>query len=117
MSFGVRDAIYRLPEGGLPGPETPQWDRLTRELKINFDVRSRRLNPDMGRVHVIHPSWEVLGEQVRAIFNGDADDDGNVPPRVWHYEFQLERFWLIELPVGTRMERVLLDTGDRQVAG
>ncbi len=60
-------------------------------------------------------------EQARAIYKGDlcedTDGDGNlIPlPRVWSYEFQLQAFWLIELPSYLRLDQVLLELGDREL--
>lgn len=74
--------------------------------------------PDIATLSVIHPAWSHLEEVARGIFNGEVSEDCDVDgriiplPRVWHYEFQSLRLWIIQLPPHLPLGYVLHELGD-----
>lgn len=68
----------------------------------------------------MHPAWTTLEEQARSIYNGEVepgtDGDGNSIelPRVWHFEYELRPFFVIEMPA--HLARTLSRPGELTLA-
>jgi hypothetical protein len=108
----------------LPDPGSHEWARLYVRMMDRFQSEHMDLQPALkkSRLLIIHPAYEGLTDEARAIYNGDVspESDGDecavTLPRVWRWEHHWHVFFVMEAPEGFSLRALLLKCGDRSLA-